>query len=92
MDTSDDKRDPQNPVHDSFYVSVRVHGIRKVANSTTVKITYMYSMLEPAVITLGHQSRGSRSAYSLFDVLFMVLTVYKNKGAWDAFSAELIIE
>lgn len=53
LNTSDDDRDSQHSMYDSFCVSIGADGILKMTKFTTVEIPYFYEMLEPAVYHYG---------------------------------------
>lgn len=82
-DSSDVDQDSQHPVHYQFCSSIGPEGIHKMTVFSPDEIWKIYDVFASAVTRIWNQDSGKRCVYIVFDVLFMIFTVYRNGGAWD---------
>lgn len=92
LSDSDDERDSTHPIYDTFLQSIKPLGIQKMTNFSPAEIKVLYDYLNPIVSPVWNRGRGNRCNFTTFDVLFMVLTVYKNGGSWDFLSSMFKIQ
>lgn len=82
-DESDDDCDSVHPVYDSYVLSVKPLDIHKMTNFNPAEIKLLFDYFQPISNLVLHRGRGNRCNFTMFDVLLMVLTVYRNGGWWD---------
>lgn len=49
----------------------------------------MHDKEQPEMISIRNQGRGKRSVSTIFGVLLMTCTFFKNEGAWNVLAALL---
>lgn len=79
--SSDEDQDSQHPAYDSFNNSIGPDGIEKMRNISMTEIQQLFETFETALTSVWNHGRRKRCAYSVLDVLFMILAVYKKGSA-----------
>lgn len=85
-DSSDDDNDSVNPEYTSFLNSIGPNGIHKMTSFTPNEISKLHDIFQPFFSNVWNYGQEKWCTYTIYDVLFMSLTVIKNGGAWNFLS------
>lgn len=81
---SGDERASTHAIYKTFLQSIKPFEIQKLTNFSPAEIEilfdYFFKQIVSSVWNLGG---GNCCKFTVFDVLFVVLTVYKNGSSWD---------
>lgn len=66
-----------------FLQTVKAHRLWKMTNFSPAEIDILCHYFDSIVGKRRNRREGSRSNYTILDVLYMVLTVFRNGCSWD---------